>query len=281
MKSVFAFPLAALLAVVSTPALAQYDWDGFYGAVHGGSHTGSNHPGEHLVFDTDGDGEFDNGVSTDPVLLINAFGPGFCGGAPNTGRPQAGCRNNFDDKSGDTGIRLGYDWQQLDLVVGVVAEYSTNDLTDNVTGFTTTLDTYTFDRQMGDVFSLRGRVGFTFGDGSNLLYTTIGYGQADVTNSFTTSDTTNDFTTSDPNGKASGIQWGLGYETFVAKHVTVGIEWINSSFDDDSDYVVHADGGIFDNDDPTTGTDFRRSNQSFDFNSTRLTVGWRFNDGDW
>jgi outer membrane immunogenic protein len=280
MKSVFAFPLAALLAAVATPALAQYDWDGLYINVHGGNSTQSDSSSEVLNFDTDGDGNFDNGVSSDPVLLINAFN-GSCGGSPNTGYVQALCRGNFDDKAGDNGIRIGWDWQSLDLVYGVVAEHASNGLTDSVTVFSTTQRTYTFHRELGDVTALRGRVGFTFGDGSNLLYATWGLARASISNRFVTTDPTPTFTTSNEEATLNGTQFGVGYETFVTKHLTMGLEWMSTGFDDDSEFTVHADGGIFDNDDPTTGTDIRRSNESMDFSSTRLTFGYRFNDGDW
>lgn len=280
MKSVPAFLLTALLAAASTPALAQYSWDGFHIGLHGGVTTQSNNTRETHVYDTDGDGRFDNGVSSDPVLLINAFNA-YCGGTANDGWPEAGCRNNMDDGSSDLGIRIGYDWQTLDLVVGVAVEHSSNEFADSVSGFTTARKTYTMHREVGDVTSIRGRIGFTFGDGSNLLYTTLGWGRADVVNRFTTTDNVPTYTVTGTEGTASGMQFGVGYETFVARNLTLGLEFLSSSFDDDSDFNVHADGGIFDNDDPTTGTDIRRSSSSVDFTSTRLTLGWRFNDGDW
>ncbi|KFN51378.1 outer membrane protein [Arenimonas composti] len=280
MKPLFALSLTALFAAASTPAAAQWSWDGFHIGIHGGATSQSNDSREMLDFDTDGDGRYGDGVSSDPVLLINAFAPGFCGGTANSGWPQSGCRNNMDDNSGDVGIRIGYDWQTLDLVVGVAIEHSTNEFADSVTGYTTALNTYTMHREVGDVSSIRGRIGFTFGDGSNLAYATLGYGRADVVNRFTTSDNGSTYTLSGEEGTASGWQFGIGYETFVTRNITLGLEWLSSSFDDDSDFTVHADGGIFDHRDPD-GTDIRRTRSAVDFSSTRLTLGWRFNDGDW
>lgn len=281
MKSVFALPLTLVLAAASSPALAQWSWDGFHIGLHGGATTQDNDRYEALKFDTDGDGEYSNGVSSDPVLLINAFAPGFCGGTANSGWPQSGCANNIDDNSGDFGIRIGYDWQTLDLVVGVAVEHFSNDFADSVTGYTSALDTYTFHREVGDVTSIRGRIGFTFGDGSNLAYATFGWGRADVTSRFVTTDNVPTYTLSGETGTASGLQFGIGYETFVTRNVTIGLEYLSSSFEDKSNFNVHASGGIFDNDDPTTGTDIRRMRDSVDFSSTRLTVGWHFNDGEW
>ena len=275
MRTTYALPVAALLALAAPPAAAEA-FRGFYFGVHGGSSTQTDDGREILRFDTDADGEFVDVVNspTNPSLVR-----AFCGGGPNSGYVQAGCRNNFDDKAGDTGFRLGYDWQTLDLVYGVVAEHSSGGVTDNVTGFTSTLDTYTFNRELGAITSLRGRVGFTFGDGTNLLYGTAGYAWSSVDHAFTTTNTLNTFSPTTAEVDANGVVIGVGFETFVWKNFTVGLEYLSHRFSDDG-FVVHAAGpgpadDPFTVDDPD-GTDFRRSSRDIDVSSTRLTFNARF-----
>jgi outer membrane immunogenic protein len=276
MKNTIAPATALLLAIAAAPAAAE-DFRGFYFGVHGGSSTQTDDAGEFLRFDTDLDGDFDDPVNT--PTNGNIFAPGFCGGGPNTGRPQAGCRNNFDDKAGDTGVRLGYDWQTMDLVYGIVVEHASGGVTDNVTGFTTDLNTYTFNRELGSISSLRGRVGFTFGDGTTVVYGTAGYAWATVENTFASSNTANTYVASDPETDANGVQLGVGVETFVWKNFTVGLEYIHSSLESDP-FTVRAQGPapadnpfVIDN---PLGTDIQRSSRDIDVSSTRLTFNARF-----
>ena len=275
MKTPYALPVAALLALAAQPAAAEA-FRGFYFGVHGGSSTQTDDTREFLRFDTDGDGQFaDLPKSPTNPSLFRAF----CGGGPNGGYVQAGCRNDFDDKAGDTGFRLGYDWQSLDLVYGIVAEHSSGGVTDNVTGFTTTLDTYTFNRELGAITSLRGRLGFTFGDGTNLLYGTAGYAWSSVDHVFTPTNALNTFSPTSAEVDAKGVVLGVGFETFVWKNFTVGLEYLSHRFSDDG-FTVRASGpgpavDACPGEDPD-GTDIRRSSRDIDVGSTRLTFNARF-----
>jgi len=79
---------ATALATFATPAFAQSEDEYWEGAYIGGSigiGAQSNDRNESVVFDTDGDGAFDNSVNT--ILATDAFAPGFCGGASNGTHP--------------------------------------------------------------------------------------------------------------------------------------------------------------------------------------------------
>lgn len=275
MSKTIALPMAILLALAATPAAAE-EFRGFYFGLHGGESTQSNDGGEGLRFDTDLDGDFDDPVNT--PTNPNLFSGGFCGGAPNGPYRAAGCRNNIDDHAGDTGARLGYDWQTLDLVYGLVAEYASGGATDNTSGFTSTLDTYTMNRELGSVGSLRGRVGFTFGDGTTVVYGTAGWAWASVENTFTTTNTVNTFVGSG-DSDADGLQVGVGIETYVWKNFTVGLEYIATDLEDDG-FTVRAQGPApagnpFLVDNPL-GTDITRSSKDIELSSTRMTFNARF-----
>jgi outer membrane immunogenic protein len=277
MRKTYALPATLLLALAAAPASAE-EFRGFYFGVHAGNMTQNDDPTERLEFDTDQDGDFDDVVNT--PTSANFFSQGFCGGGPNAPYRAAGCRNNFDDEAGDTGVRLGYDWQTLDLVYGVVGEWSSGGVTDNVTGFTGEPHTYTFNRELQSISSLRGRVGFTFGDGTTVLYGTLGYAWATVEHEFTTSNTVNTFV---PEGSdetdADGTVMGVGVETYVWKNITMGVEWLRFDLSDEG-YAVRATGPApADNpfllDDPD-GTSMRRSNNDVEASTWRMTVNTRF-----
>jgi outer membrane immunogenic protein len=276
MRKTYALPAAILLALASLPAAAE-EFRGFYIGVHGGNSTQTDNPAEFLRTDTDLDGEFDDAVNTptNPSLFR-----AFCGGGPNSGRPEAGCRNNFDDEAGDTGYRLGYDWQTMDLVYGVVAEHASGGVTDNTTGFTSDLQTYTFNRKLESISSLRARVGFTFGDGTNLLYGMLGYGWASATHEFTTSNTVNTFTPTTGETDVRGMQFGLGFETYIWKNFTLGLEYLSMNMNQTEDFVVRVAGPAPADDpfliDNPEGTDMKRSSREIDVSSVRMTFNARF-----
>lgn len=277
MNKTYALPAAVLLALAAAPAAAE-EFRGFYFGVHAGNMSADNDEFERLEFDTDQDGDFDDVVNT--PTTSNIFTQGFCGGAPNGPYIQAGCRNDMDDDAGDTGVRFGYDWQDLDLVYGVVAEWSSGGTTDNVSGFTNALETYTFNRELGNMTSLRGRVGFTFGDGTTVIYGTLGYAWASVEHEFTTTNTVNTFVPEGSNETdAAGPVMGFGVETYVWKNFTVGFEYLSFDLSDDG-YAVRATGPApADNPfliDSPDGTTMQRTNNDIEGSTMRMTFNTRF-----
>jgi outer membrane immunogenic protein len=269
--------VALVLATVAAPAAAE-EFRGFYFGVHAGNMSAENDQLERLEFDTDQDGDYDDVVNT--PTTSNVFSQGFCGGGPNGPYIQAGCRNNMDDDAGDTGARIGYDWQELDLVYGVLLETSSGGTTDNVSGFTNALESYTFYREVNRISSLRARVGFTFGDGTTVIYGTAGYAMAKVEHDFATTNTVNTFVPVDSNETdARGPVIGFGIETFVWKNFTVGFEYLSFDLSDDG-YAVRATGPApADNPfliDSPDGTSMRRTNNDIEASSMRMTFNARF-----
>jgi opacity protein-like surface antigen len=266
--------IAVALLASAPAAMAQSDWTGAYLGVYLGNADGSD-DNDTILFDNDLNGSFGDTVNT--AAGANAFSPGFCDGIANTALPAGGCEKNTG--GADYGFRGGYDWQMDDWVFGIVAEYGDNDVRDAVSAFSTTPARYTMLRKVDGLFALRARVGFAFGEaGNNLAYLTGGYARADVSNYFFTSNGVNTFTnTGDDN--ASGYQAGLGWERRFGSHFAMGLEYLHTRLDDDS-FRVRAQGPA-----PATnpfirvnaaGTDFRRSDDSLDFDTIKLTATWRF-----
>jgi opacity protein-like surface antigen len=78
--------------------------------------------------------------------------------------------------------------------------------------------------------------------------------------------------------KASGYQLGGGVEARVAERLTLGLEYLYTSLEDDT-RVRFAGPAPANN--PfllvnPAGTDFRRSDEEFDFHSVRLVANVRF-----
>ena len=266
--------IAAALLASAPAAFAQSDWAGGYlGVTVGQADSGDDN--DTILFDNDLNGSFGDTVNT--AAGANAFSPGFCDGEAISPTPAGGCERNGG--SSDYSFRGGYDWQMEGWVFGVVAEYGDNGIRDAVSAFSVTPARYTMEREVDGLFALRARAGFAVGEtGNNLVYATGGYARADVKNAFYTSNAVNTFTTSGDDS-ASGYQLGLGWERRFGTNFSLGLEYLHTSLDDDS-YRVRAQGPA-----PATnafirvnpaGTDFRRSDDSLDFNTVKLTASWRF-----
>lgn len=270
------FAGAATAVLLAAGAASAQDWQGFYVGGHVGGALLSDDSDESLLFDTDQDGDFDDTVNT--TAPADAFSPGFCNGTPNGNNAAAGCTE--DDEGGvDYGVRGGYDWQMGSWVVGALAEYSTNDIEDNVTAFSITPASYSFHRELDSVMAIRGRVGYANSSGI-LTYVTAGWARGDLQSTFTTSNAANSFTPTSESYDADGYQVGAGVEKRFGSNFTVGLEYIYTDLDDDS-AVVRVGPGTAPATNPfllvdPTGTDTRRSDDSFKFHAFRLTAGYRF-----
>lgn len=93
-------PLGATLAfVLATPVMAQdstgaVDWTGPYIGGSFGYNWQKGDGEEHLRFDTDADGDYDDVVRTGTGA--NAFSPGTCGGSARGSTPASGCNADKD-----------------------------------------------------------------------------------------------------------------------------------------------------------------------------------------
>ena len=287
-----AYGLAIAGAVLAaTPAMAQDDaptgFNGIYVGAAGGYDVQPNDGGT-ILFDRNLDGRFGDTVLTGTGA--NAFSPGSCNGravsANAPGRQSAanlavpagqGCRNDEDGWS--YYARVGIDQQMGSFVVGVVGEFGKSEITDSVTAFSVTPANYVFTRSIDWEAGIRARAGFTPND-RTLFYGTFGPGYARIDRSFSSSQSTNTFT---GRGKRNqfGIQGGGGVEQKLGNNFSIGLEYLYHQYQDD-DYRVRAAGPAgtpftnATNGGKTNGTDFRRSDDRFNWHSIRATAAFRF-----
>lgn len=266
---------AIAFSVTAAPAFAQEgeeEWEGAYIGGSFGLAAQNNDRSESVLFDTNRDGAFDNGVFT--TTGANAFSTGFCGGAANSRVAADGCRGDSDGL--EYNIRAGYDVQSGNIVYGFLLEGGMNEARDSVTAFSTTPANYTFTRELDYSVQARARLGYAARGA--LFYATGGAAYGKIENSFSTSNTANSFAN---NGgtKSWGYSYGGGTEVKIAKNFSLGLEYLYTNFVDD-DYRVNVGRGTAAATNPFLlnggGTDFRRSDSDFDMHNIRLTAAFRF-----
>jgi len=264
----------AVASLAMAGAAQAQDWTGPYVGGHLGYATADDDGRETIQFDTDLDGRFGDTVNT--TAPANAFSPGFCNGRAKSNVPTGGCTE--EDDSIDVGLRAGYDWQFGPMVIGVVGEIAHQDIEDSVSGYSTTPASYTMTRELSWSTGLRLRGGYAFD--RFLVYGTGGPSYAKLESSFRTTNGANAFTERGEDDGVWGYQIGFGGEARVTERMTVGVEYLFNSYEDDG-YRVRASQGAAPPTNPfllvnADGTDFRRSDSDFDFHTVRVTAAWRF-----
>lgn len=284
----FAWPLAASVALVSVPALAQdgsqdamestssYDRDSHFNGIYVQGFGGFGVNGENgntFAFDTNRDGTYNEQVTT--LGGANAFSPGFCNGAKGPSR-TAGCA---PDKAGaEYGARIGFDARSGNIVFGGLIEGSRNDSIDRSTAFSTTPAFYKIARSVDYAVSARGRVGFTPGGGA-LFYGTGGVSYAKIDHDFSTSNGANSFNEVNDGDMVWGWQAGGGTEVMLTDNISLGVEYLYSRYKDDKYNIAVGPGTA-----PATnpfllnggGTNMRIQDKYFDTHAVRAVVGLRF-----
>jgi outer membrane immunogenic protein len=278
MKRIGSAALAATLALAAAPAAAQdNDFNGIYVGVAGGYDVQPNDVGSGVVFDRNLDGRFGDVVRTGTGA--DAFSTGFCNGrAVDRLSPRAGGRCVNDEDGGAIYGRVGIDSQRGRVVVGLVGEFGTTDVTDGVTAFSTTPASYVFNRGIDWEGGIRARAGLTPND-TTLFYGTFGPGYARIDRSFRSSQSTNTFTGTGRRNQF-GIQGGGGIEQRIGSF-SIGLEYLYHQYRDE-DFRVRAAGPAGTpftnaaNGGTATGTDFARTDQQFRWHSLRATAAFRF-----
>ena len=272
MKTLLCASAALALAGLSTAAQAQdAQWSGPYVGAHFGHGWQPEADDETIQFDTDLNGTFNNQVNN--AAGANAFSPGFCGGAANGATAAAGC----DEEEGgfEFGGHAGYDWQIGAFVIGGLVEASRTNVTDSVSAFSTTPASYTMTRRLKNLAAFRVRGGFAMGP--TLVYATGGVASGDLQHRFTSTNTTNTFTMRGEDERSTGWQLGGGVEHMITPEVSLGLEYLYTSLEDEGGVVRTAGpaGTPFTTTNPS-GTDLRRAEGDFESHAVRVKASYRF-----
>ncbi|MBA4090060.1 outer membrane beta-barrel protein [Sphingobium sp. 3R8] len=279
MKINFIAPLGATLALVlAMPAVAQdsapVDWTGPYVGGSFGYNWQKKDGAEHLRFDSDADGDYDDVIRTGTGA--NAFSPGTCGGAARGSTPASGCSSD-KDAIGWMG-HVGYDRQFGSIVAGVVAEAGKAYISDSVTEYSTTPAFYTMTRRIDYNANLRARLGYTT-PGGIMPYITGGLAYAKVKNSFSTSNGANSFTEVDRKEDGWGYTMGGGIEAKVSNNFSIGARYLWTRYNV-GDYRVDVGAGTAPATNPfritpSGGASINRGDK-FDTQSVMVTTSFRF-----
>jgi opacity protein-like surface antigen len=264
--------VAAMAAGAASAQTTPSNWSGFYFGGSAGYADPSKDGGETLQFDTNRDGTYGDSVNTS--LGANAFSPGFCDGAAKGTTPAAGCRDTGGNLS--LSLRAGYDWQWGNWVAGGLLEATKVRIGDDVAGFSTTPASYSFSRDLESTIAARVRGGYAFDN--YLAYATGGMVWGDLSHDFNTTNTANSFTPSGDDD-TDGYQIGAGFEMKVTPNMSVGLEYLFTSLDDE--YVVDVGPGTAGLTNPfrivnPAGTYMRRSEDKFEYDTISVTASWRY-----
>lgn len=279
MKLTLIAPFGATLALVlAMPAVAQdnapADWTGPYIGGSFGYNWQKKDGGEHLRFDADADGNYDDVIRTSTGA--NAFSPGTCGGAARGSTPASGCDGD-KDAIGWMG-HVGYDRQFGNIVAGVVAEAGKAYIDDKVTEYSTTPAFYTMRRSIDYNANLRARLGYTTNSGI-MPYITGGLAYAKVKNNFSTSNGANSFTEVDRKEDGWGYTMGGGIEAKVSNNFSIGARYLWTRYNV-GDYRVDVGAGTAPATNPfritpSGGASINRGDK-FDTQSVMVTTSFRF-----
>ena len=247
---------------------------GVYVGVAGGYDVQKHETYSHLAFDRDLDGRFGDTVTA--ANGANVFALPSCGGKARGNAPGLGCRS---DKDGFAYYgRVGFDKQFGSIVLGAVGEFGKSEITDSVSSFSTTPASYTLTRRVNWEAGLRARAGYAVN--TTMFYATGGGGYAKIGRSFTTTNRDNDFAVRGDNTQF-GWTAGGGLEQKVGRNMSIGVEYLFHRYKDD-DTRVRVTQGTAAVDNPfvlapnTRGTDIRRTDDQFGWNSIRGVVNFRF-----
>lgn len=275
---------AAPAAAQSGSSEGARSWTGFYAGARMGYSWQPKDGDERLDFDTDRNGAFGDTVRT--AAGGNAFAPGFCGGAANSGLASAGCSGDSDALTYFGMAGFDYQLPNLPIVLGVVAEYGNANVTDSVTGFSSTPASYTITRSLRGAGAVRARAGYAMGD--TLFYGTGGLAYGKVRNRFGTTNNANAFTDNKGDdarqNQLKDDRWGYtvggGVEQRVGDHFSIGALYGFTSLKDNQ-YRVLVSRGTAPANNPfllvdAGGTDLKRGQGRFVRHDVTVTAAYRF-----
>lgn len=240
-----AAPAPVMAAPTPVATVSASPWTGFYAGLQGGK-----------AF-TDGSGVFQLEPEHPNHKLEKAFGPGFSG--------------EFNHGAVG-GAHLGYDMRRGNIVYGGVLDISAADFSDVQQGFSSTPATYSIERSMGYLGTLRGRVGY-LPTQNVLVYGTAGLAFGEVDFAYEQPGSAATTTTSGGQDNNFGYAVGAGIETLVTSNISVGLEYLYVNMGGNN-FQAELAGGPFSAVEASTFAS--GSDDDFDFNVVQAKVSYRF-----
>lgn len=238
---------------------ASTGWSGLYIGLQGGYGFGST-----------------DQLALDPFTfpgLITAFTP--IGAVPGSSFAANG---DFHDGFVG-GAHIGYDWQVNSLVFGAILDVSYTDIGDAQRAFSRTPATYTIERDLDWMATLRGRIGYAVND-RFLVYGTGGVAYGDVNFSYSQPGSAATPTVSGGQDSDFGYVVGAGIETKVTQQISFGLEYLYTNLGG-NDFNANLVGGPFGGPggapgSSSTGTNLRGADDDFDFHTIQAKISYRF-----
>lgn len=247
--------IGVAIALSGNVVQAETNWGGGYGGVEFGAGFDLGDTGKLQYQRVDG--------SNNSTAINNAFG------------------NNFDGKfeAGETlGLRAGYNWQQNNLVYGVIGDVSYAKISEEQRAFSSTPATYIERRKLDTLVTARGKLGYAT-DKPILPYVTAGlaYGNA----KYSWEGNSRAFRGDNGNdGNGFGYVLGLGADFMVDDKTTLGVEFLHynlgdsgykARFSGETGGALVAFGNAASGGSIQTGT-----KEDFAFQTLKVNVNWKF-----
>lgn len=206
------------------------------------------------------------GFGSTGVLVLDPFTPALQGAfAP-------GFTGEFDDGFVG-GAHIGYDWQVGNVVFGGILDINFTDISDRQIGVSLTPATYTIERDLDYLATLRARLGYAFND-QFLAYATGGLAYGDVNFTYTQPGSLATFVTSGGQDRDFGYTVGAGVEAKMTQNVSFGLEYLYTNLGG-NDFQANLVNGPF-GAPGGPGTDLFGSKNKFDFHTITAKVSYRF-----
>ncbi|MAA74776.1 MAG: hypothetical protein CMN28_08725 [Salinisphaeraceae bacterium] len=165
-------------------------------------------------------------------------------GSDNTAAINNAFGDNFDgefDAGYLVGVRGGYDWRAGDWVYGVLADFSDIELTQDQTAFSATPATYIERRELKNLGTLRGRLGWA-GHNTIMPYVSGGLAYGDVQYSWEGNSGAFRGDNGQDGGWTAGYTVGAGVEVIINPEWSFGVEYAYTNMGDE-DFQTRFDGG--------------------------------------
>ncbi|PZO76623.1 MAG: porin family protein [Mesorhizobium amorphae] len=257
-----AAPAFAADAVVEEvmPIASVGEWTGFYAGVQlGGAFGGGDDALDISPFDFAG--------------LVTAFTPpGAVGGSSFNG--------TGDFNSGFVGgVHVGYDHQfENNVILGAILDVSFTDISEQNQAFSRTPATYTIERDLDVLATLRARLGYAFAP-RVMGYVTGGLAYGDVDFNYSQPGSAAIASTSGGQDSDFGYTVGAGIEGLVTEKVSLGIEYLYTNLGS-NDFEANLTGGPFGGTGGAAGSNLDGTTLSakddFDFHTVQLKLSYRF-----
>lgn len=197
-------------------------------------------------------------------------------GSDNSAAINSAFGSNFDgefEAGGTAGVRAGYNFQDNNLVYGVIGDISYADITEEQRAFSNTPRTYIERRELNTLVTLRGKLGYA-SDLPILPFITggIAYGNTKYSWQGNSGAFRGD---NGEDGNGIGYVVGMGVDFMLNEQMTMGLEFLHYNLGD-SGYQARFSGPAAFGSAASGGSIQEGTKEDFAFQTLKVSLNWKF-----